>query len=87
MRLPARTAFLFVVSGAVYVGGAIGFELIGGYYAKANGVENLTYSMISTVEESLEMSGVIVFIYALLKYIADNYQEVRFGFDDSERYP
>jgi hypothetical protein len=86
-RLPPRTAFLFVVSGALFVGGAVGFELIGGYYAKANGAENLTYSMIATVEESLEMSGVIVFIYALLKYIADNCREVRFGFDESERDP
>jgi hypothetical protein len=33
--------------------------------------------MIATVEESCEMAGVIVFIYALLRYLADNYGEVR----------
>ena len=37
--------------------------------------------MIPTVEESLEMAGVIIFIWALLKYIAENYKEVRFRFD------
>ena len=34
--------------------------------------------MIATVEESCEMAGVIVFIYALLRYLADTYGEVRF---------
>ena len=36
------------------------------------------------IEETLEMAGIIVFIYALLNYIAANYQEVQFGFGDSE---
>ena len=43
-----------------------------------HGRDNLTYSMMVTVEESLEMGGVILFIWALLVYIADNYKEVRF---------
>ena len=47
-------------------GGAIGVELIGGRYLELHGVENLTYAMITTVEESLEMAGVIIFIWALL---------------------
>jgi hypothetical protein len=37
--------------------------------------------MIVTVEESLEMTGLIVFIWALLKYCADNYKQVRFRFE------
>ena len=84
LRLPARTRFTFVFAGILFVGGAIGFELIGGRYAELHGHQNLTYSMIATVEESLEMAGVIVFIYALLKYIDDNYEEVRFRFGDLE---
>ena len=41
----------------------------------------MTYRMIVTIEESLEMAGLIIFIWALLKYIAENYKEVRFRFD------
>lgn len=82
LRLPAKTRFTFIVAGTLFIGGALGLELVGGRYAELHGQENLTYSMIATVEESLEMAGVIVFIYALLKYIADNYEEVRFRFDD-----
>jgi hypothetical protein len=84
LRLPAKTRFSFLVAATLFIGGALGIELVGGRYAELHGVENLTYSMIATVEESLEMAGVIVFIYALLKYIADNYNEVRFRFDNFE---
>jgi hypothetical protein len=31
-----------------------------------------------TIEESLEMAGLIIFIWALLKYLAENFGEVRF---------
>jgi len=41
----------------------------------------MAYSMIVTVEESLEMAGLIVFIWALLKYLADNYKELQIIFD------
>ena len=46
-----------------------------------HGERNLLFSMIATVEESLEMAGVIIFIWALLVHIADNYKEVRFRFE------
>ena len=73
-----------MVAATLFIGGAIGIELVGGRYVELHGRENVTYSMIATLEESLEMAGVIVFIYALLKYIADNYKEVQFRFDDFE---
>lgn len=80
LRLPAKTKLTFLMAATLYIGGAIGFELIGGRFAELHGY-NLTYKMIETVEESLEMAGVIIFIWALLVYIADNYKEVRFRFD------
>jgi hypothetical protein len=84
LRLPAKTRFTFMVAAALFIGGALGLELVGGRYAELHGGENLTYNILATVEESLEMAGVIVFIYALLKHIADNYKEVRFRFDNLE---
>ncbi len=68
------------MAATLYVGGAIGFELIGGRYSELHGAQNLTYSMIATTEESLEMAGVIFFIRALLVYIAEKKKEVRIRF-------
>ncbi len=84
LRLPTKTRFTFMIAAALYIGGAVGLELVGGRYAEMHGHDNLTYSMFATVEESLEMAGAIVFIYALLKYIADNYIEVRFQVSNFE---
>jgi len=66
--LPSRTWLLFAVAGVVYVGGALGVEAISGLWAQRHGEENLVYMMISTVEELMEMIGIIVFIHALLDY-------------------
>lgn len=81
LHLPPKTRRAFLMAAILYLGGAIGFELIGGRYVELHRSGNLTYTMIATVEESLEMAGVIVFIWALLVYIAGNYKEVRFKFD------
>ena len=79
--LPVKTRLRFLVAGIIYIGGAIGMEMIGGWYFELHGSANLTYIMTSTVEESMEMAGVVIFIRALLLYIDDNYEEVRFRFD------
>lgn len=84
LRLPVKTRSTFLVAATLFIGGAVGFELIGGRYTELHGQENLTYVMMATVEESLEMAGIIVFIYALLEYIAGQYKEVRFRFDNFE---
>lgn len=78
LRLPTKTRLYFLLAASLFIGGAIGVELLGGRYAELYGHQNLGYSMIVTAEESLEIGGLIVFIWALLKYIADNYKEVRF---------
>ncbi|NER04565.1 MAG: hypothetical protein F6K17_19105, partial [Okeania sp. SIO3C4] len=50
------------------VGGGIGMEMIGGYYAYLYDTKNFFYEILVTIEEFLEMLGVVVFIYALLCY-------------------
>jgi len=80
LYLPATTRYRFLAAAALYLGGAIGFELIGGAYADAYGYDNWTYTLIATAEEVLEMAGLIAFIWALLKYCAETYREVRLGF-------
>lgn len=79
-HLPAVTKFRFLLSAILYIGGAIGVELIGSHHAELYGYENWMYTMIVTLEESLEMAGLIVFLSVLLKYCADNYSVGRFQF-------
>jgi hypothetical protein len=81
LHLPAKTRLTFLLAGALYIGGAIGFELIEGRHVELHGAQNLTYLVIATIEESLEMAGVVIFIWALLAYIADTHKEVRFRLD------
>jgi hypothetical protein len=80
LQLPATTRFSFWMAATFYIGGAIGVELIGSRHAELHGYVNGMYSMIVTLEEGLEMAGLIVFIWALLDYCANNYKEVRLRF-------
>ena len=79
-RLPKKTAVLFFTAGSIYVLGAIGFE----YLAD----EGITYSLaalsalnldakvflISIIEESLEITGILLFNYTLIQYLNQKYQ-------------
>lgn len=66
--LPRRTALLFVLAGALYVGGAVGFETLSGYHYSLSGSKGITYVALQTMEEILEISGTILFLYALADY-------------------
>jgi hypothetical protein len=67
-HLPPLFRWLSMLSGAIYVGGAIGVEMISGNYIEAYG-RDVTYRLITTVEESFEMLGAWLFIYSLMKYL------------------
>jgi hypothetical protein len=86
LHLPPKTRELFLLAGSIYVGGALGMEMVSGYYADAVGQRNLIYGLIVSVEEILEMVGVIVFIYALLSYIGFYLEDIdlRFKIADSK---
>jgi hypothetical protein len=70
--LPAKIRRLFLTAGAVYVGGALGIEMINGYYASLYGEQNIGYALLTTLEESCEMLGIAIFIYALLSYMSSS---------------
>ncbi|MGK7876037.1 MAG: hypothetical protein AB4426_22875 [Xenococcaceae cyanobacterium] len=68
-HLPKRSRYHFILAAMLYVGGALGMEMVGGYYTGLEGQQHLTYALIATLEEVMEMMGVIFFIYGLLFYI------------------
>jgi hypothetical protein len=69
-QLPRPIRIRFLASGTVYVAGALGAEVAGAIYVHYRHTEHaLGYDIETAIEESLEMAGVIVFIYALAKYL------------------
>lgn len=66
IALDARTRALFLLAGVVFVGGAIGMELIAGVVVEASGPESVGHMIEQGIEETMEMSGSILFLYALL---------------------
>jgi len=83
MALPRRHARMFLVAGAVYVGGALGMEMVGGAYFDANDRQvDLAYALIASVEETMEMIGLALFLRALADYIAARWGAWRVDFRD-----
>ena len=72
-HLPDRTRWLMVISAAIYVGGAVGLELYGGYLETQLGTEatgtSVAYLIEVFFEEGMELLGIALFIFALLEYI------------------
>ena len=70
--LDRATRIYFAVGGLLYIGGAVGIEMVDGLVAAKYGKDNLLYNMLVVIEEGMEMSGVIVFITGLLHYLRDH---------------
>ncbi|MGH9892862.1 MAG: hypothetical protein ACREA0_12905 [bacterium] len=68
-HLPRLMRRRLLTAGLLFVGGAIGLEMVGGWWYAIHGELNPTYVVITTVEETLEMLGLSVLVYALLAYI------------------
>ena len=68
-----------IAAGAIFVGGAIGVEMLGGHWFVTQGRDNVTYVALQTLEETMEMMGIVVFIYALAEYL-DEHLDLRLRF-------
>lgn len=76
LKLPKRSWMLFILSGAFYVAGGMGIEMLGGRYCSIHGSDNFVYVMYQTAEESFEMFGITIFIYALLEHIRSEFKYI-----------
>ncbi|MCI5151354.1 MAG: peptidase M48 Ste24p, partial [Candidatus Electrothrix sp. MAN1_4] len=71
--LPRKTALLLILSAIIFLTGSVGFDMLGGKEAELHGYYSNTYMVLSTIEEFLEMSGIVLLIYTLLDYIEQHH--------------
>ncbi len=72
--LPSATAVRFMMSGAIFVGGAVGVELATEPYLYNDALDTMAYNLWTPVEEGMEIGGVILFLASIFDYM-----KTRFG--------
>jgi hypothetical protein len=71
VSLPRQIRNRFVVSGIIYISGAIVVEGISANQWYMDGGISFHYLAIATIEELCEMLGIVIFIYSLLSYAVE----------------
>lgn len=66
--LPRYCRRTFLLGGSVYVGGALGMEMVEAQYVDTYG-PGRGAGMITTVEETAEMVGLLIFLHGLVRYL------------------
>jgi hypothetical protein len=69
LHLPSRWRTWFTIAAVVYAIGVFASDAVGDYLITAAGEPTLAYDVVLTVEEALEMTGVLIVIVMLLEYI------------------
>jgi hypothetical protein len=73
-RMQKRIRFWFGLSAATYLVATIGLEMISGkYLVMMNEQKDIVWIFMVTLEESLEMVGLIILVYAQLLLLRDKY--------------
>ena len=60
----------------IYLSGAVVLETVGGHYVTVWGHSSMKYVLCTAAEEFLEMLGIVVLIYALLRFLTQDGREI-----------
>jgi hypothetical protein len=69
LSAPPRVRNGVFIAGAVYIGGAVGMEALGGLWALHHGEANMIHATIDLLEEGGELFGATLFLNAALHYL------------------
>jgi hypothetical protein len=61
--------------------------MLNGRYHELHGDQNLTYQMMTVLEESMEMAGILIFIRTLILYLLENAGSVSLRIGTKESSP
>jgi hypothetical protein len=62
-------------------------EIVGNLYTVAYGRDNFGYAVVATLEETLEMTGVVLFLHALMVYAGAERVRLDFAPDAAAEAP
>ena len=69
-RFDEKIRFWFILSAVTFIIGAIGMEMLSGWTLdKSNFQQDSLYYIFITFEESIEITGLIMLVYALLSLL------------------
>lgn len=77
LDLPPKTRYLFLIAAVVYVSGTLGMEMIGGLLIEYFSRRSFITVIGIVIEEFLEMTGIVIFIYALITYLSSLKKSIR----------
>jgi hypothetical protein len=83
LALPRRTAALILAAALLFVGGALGMEMLSPWVYDWTGEVSLPMFVMLLFEETLEMLGVAILIYALLDHLARRDARIELRFADA----
>lgn len=70
-RLPTNKRLQFLLAGSIYVAGAIVVEIFGDIYMWYHDKADFFYGLLASLEELLEMIGMIFFLKVLLQHLQE----------------
>jgi len=84
-HLPLHHRRQFLLAAAVFLSGLIGMEMASGAYAALHGMDTFVYQVLTTLEESLEMIGTLLFLRALFFYLEKQYPSILVRFQPQKK--
>ncbi len=85
LHLPKKTQHLFLLAATVYLSGTLGMEMLGGILREYFGRLGIITAIGILIEELLEMTGIVIFIYALLAYLSSFHERIHLKINISEK--
>ena len=81
LKLRSKVSVLSLISGGVYVSGAIAFEALNSWLVRTDQISlsSFYYELISGFEELFEMLGIIIFLYALMLELRSRFVCLRYS--------
>jgi hypothetical protein len=75
-HLPRQTRRLFILSGALFVIAAVGFEMLGAAFTAAIGRRSGGFEILVAAEEGLEMFSIALFLNTVLLHISQTFSAI-----------
>ena len=81
LKLRNKVSVLSLISGGIYVSGAIAFEALNSWLVRTDQISRSSfyYELISGFEELFEMLGIIIFLYALMLELRSRFVRLKYS--------